>query len=116
MGAVAGTVAAGFVLLPTLGLRLTVGVAVALATSVAEALSLVAEKPGSVLKAGGIDIVDWFRRRPRPLEAVVRAWMHLAEACGAMEQRGICHRDLKPENLFVTRAPDGDDWVMRTPD
>ena len=31
---------------------------IARATSVAEALSLVAEKPGSVLKAGGIDLLD----------------------------------------------------------
>jgi xanthine dehydrogenase YagS FAD-binding subunit len=33
------------------------------ATSVAEALSLVAEKPGSVLKAGGIDLLDHLKER-----------------------------------------------------
>ena len=43
-----------------------------------------------------------------------RAAKIVSQACEALEEahaRGIVHRDLKPENLFVTRAPDGGDWV-----
>jgi len=50
---------------------------------------------------GGTNFVDWYRATPRPLEFVVRGWMYLASACGAMEQRGIRHRDLKPGNILM---------------
>ncbi len=46
--------------------------------------------------------------------AAARAAKIVSQACEALEEahaRGIVHRDLKPENLFVTRAPDGGDWV-----
>jgi xanthine dehydrogenase YagS FAD-binding subunit len=54
------------------------------ATSVAEALSLVAEKPGSVLKAGGIDLLDHLKEHliepPRVVDLKSIAGMHVVEA------------------------------------
>ena len=58
------------------------------ATSVTEALSLVAEKPGSVLKAGGIDLLDHLKE-------------HLAEPPRLVDLKGI------PQLNRVTVGSDG---------
>ena len=55
--------------------------------------------------AGGLNILDWSREEPHPLQAIVLGWILLAKACKKMTCRGICHRDLKPENILV--RPDG---------
>jgi len=55
--------------------------------------------------SGGVNILDWYRHKPRPLKAIVGCFALLANACGEMDRRGICNRDLKPSNILM--APIG---------
>jgi serine/threonine-protein kinase len=46
--------------------------------------------------------------------APARAAQLIIQACHAVAEvhrQGIIHRDVKPENLFVTRLPDGTEWI-----
>ena len=57
------------------------------------------------LVPGNLNILDWARKEPHALEAIIDAWLTLATACANMAQQKICHRDLKPENILM--APGG---------
>jgi tetratricopeptide (TPR) repeat protein len=57
----------------------------------------------------GKDLADYLLEKP-PIEKLLRVFVDIAAALGAVHAQGIVHRDLKPENIRVT--PEGSAKLM----
>ena len=60
----------------------------------------------------GEDLAQLFAREgPLDISRAVTLVRQVCDGLQAAHSRGIVHRDLKPENIFITRRPDGSEWI-----